>query len=54
MPQLNPLPWFMILIFSWAILLTITPTKVINHTQPNEPILLDTKEYQNPNWTWLW
>nr|BBB33727.1 ATPase subunit 8 [Pectenocypris sp. MZB 22148] len=54
MPQLNPLPWFMIIISSWVIFLTITPTKVLDHKQPNEFILLDTKEYQNLNWTWTW
>nr|YP_010397958.1 ATP synthase F0 subunit 8 [Rasbora rutteni]UQJ79196.1 ATP synthase F0 subunit 8 [Rasbora rutteni] len=54
MPQLNPLPWFTILAFSWVILLTMTPTKVLNYTQPNEFILVDTKKYQNLNWIWQW
>nr|UQJ79417.1 ATP synthase F0 subunit 8 [Trigonopoma gracile] len=54
MPQLNPLPWFTILIFSWAVLLIITPTKVLNHIQQNEFTLMDVKNYQNLNWIWLW
>nr|YP_004464963.1 ATP synthase F0 subunit 8 [Rasbora daniconius]BAK22930.1 ATPase subunit 8 [Rasbora daniconius] len=54
MPQLNPLPWFTILIFSWVILLTVTPTKVLDHTQPNDPMLLDTEIYMNLNWIWQW
>nr|YP_004465258.1 ATP synthase F0 subunit 8 [Horadandia atukorali]BAK23060.1 ATPase subunit 8 [Horadandia atukorali] len=54
MPQLDPIPWFMIFIFSWAVLLTSTMTKVTNHTQPNEFVTLDVKKYQNPNWTWSW
>nr|YP_004465015.1 ATP synthase F0 subunit 8 [Rasboroides vaterifloris]BAK23203.1 ATPase subunit 8 [Rasboroides vaterifloris] len=54
MPQLNPLPWFTILVFSWAVLLVMTKTKIMNYTQPNEFVLLDIKKYQNPNWTWSW
>nr|YP_010398075.1 ATP synthase F0 subunit 8 [Trigonopoma gracile]UQJ79404.1 ATP synthase F0 subunit 8 [Trigonopoma gracile] len=54
MPQLNPLPWFTILIFSWAVLLIATPTKILNHVQQNEFILLDIKKYQDLNWIWLW
>nr|YP_010397932.1 ATP synthase F0 subunit 8 [Rasbora paucisqualis]UQJ79170.1 ATP synthase F0 subunit 8 [Rasbora paucisqualis] len=53
MPQLNPIPWFMILVFSWIILL-LTPNKVLGLIQPNDFILLDTKKYQNLNWIWLW
>nr|YP_010398036.1 ATP synthase F0 subunit 8 [Rasbora tuberculata]UQJ79365.1 ATP synthase F0 subunit 8 [Rasbora tuberculata] len=53
MPQLNPLPWFTILIFSWVVLL-LTPNKVLGYIQPNEFILLDIKKYQNLNWVWLW
>nr|UQJ79469.1 ATP synthase F0 subunit 8 [Trigonopoma sp. BIF8638]UQJ79482.1 ATP synthase F0 subunit 8 [Trigonopoma sp. LR12861] len=54
MPQLNPLPWFTILVFSWATLIIITPVKVLNYTQQNEFILLEVKKYQNLNWIWLW
>nr|UQJ79001.1 ATP synthase F0 subunit 8 [Rasbora einthovenii] len=54
MPQLNPLPWFTILIFSWIVLLIFTPTKVLDHIYPNEFTLLDIKKYQDLNWTWQW
>nr|UQJ78832.1 ATP synthase F0 subunit 8 [Rasbora argyrotaenia] len=54
MPQLNPIPWFTILLFSWAILLIITPIKVLDNIQPNDPILLEIKKYQDLDWIWLW
>nr|YP_010354988.1 ATP synthase F0 subunit 8 [Devario shanensis]YP_010488801.1 ATP synthase F0 subunit 8 [Devario interruptus]UDN38783.1 ATP synthase F0 subunit 8 [Devario interruptus]UOG84836.1 ATP synthase F0 subunit 8 [Devario shanensis] len=54
MPQLNPNPWFAILVFSWIIFLTIIPTKIMNHIQPNDPTLISSKEYKNNSWTWPW
>nr|YP_010397737.1 ATP synthase F0 subunit 8 [Rasbora caudimaculata]UQJ78897.1 ATP synthase F0 subunit 8 [Rasbora caudimaculata] len=54
MPQLNPLPWFTILACSWAILLILTPTKALDHTQPNGLTLLNIMMHQNPNWIWQW
>nr|YP_010397646.1 ATP synthase F0 subunit 8 [Brevibora dorsiocellata]UQJ78780.1 ATP synthase F0 subunit 8 [Brevibora dorsiocellata] len=54
MPQLNPLPWFTILAFSWAILLVLTPAKVFTHTKPNGLILLDINTNQYPGLIWQW
>nr|YP_010397724.1 ATP synthase F0 subunit 8 [Rasbora borneensis]UQJ78884.1 ATP synthase F0 subunit 8 [Rasbora borneensis] len=54
MPQLNPIPWFMILTFSCEIVVFLTPTKVFGRTKPNELTLMDTKKYQSLNWTWPW
>nr|BAK41983.1 ATPase subunit 8 [Gymnorhamphichthys sp. NM-2010] len=54
MPQLNPSPWFAILLFSWLILLTIIPSKVMNHTFPNELSALTTEKPQINHWTWPW
>nr|BAW88929.1 ATPase subunit 8 [Danionella dracula] len=54
MPQLNPAPWFMILVFSWFVFLTIIPTKVLGHVQPNEPTLPDVKQHHSSSWTWPW
>nr|NP_443597.1 ATP synthase F0 subunit 8 [Beryx splendens]YP_003434420.1 ATP synthase F0 subunit 8 [Beryx mollis]ABI85283.1 ATP synthase F0 subunit 8 [Beryx mollis]ABK92194.1 ATP synthase F0 subunit 8 [Beryx splendens]BAB70291.1 ATPase subunit 8 [Beryx splendens] len=54
MPQLNPAPWFAILIFSWLIFLTFLPPKVLAHTFPNE---LTTQSTESPNtqaWNWPW
>nr|AAX77324.1 ATPase 8 [Cottus sp. UAIC 11013.06]ABY58394.1 ATPase 8 [Cottus carolinae]ABY58396.1 ATPase 8 [Cottus carolinae]ABY58398.1 ATPase 8 [Cottus carolinae]ABY58400.1 ATPase 8 [Cottus carolinae] len=54
MPQLNPTPWFAILVFSWLVFLTIIPPKVMTHTFPNEPTLQSTKSPKTESWTWPW
>nr|BBM35074.1 ATPase subunit 8 [Paraliparis sp. NSMT P92399] len=54
MPQLNPTPWFAVLIFSWLIFLIILPPKVIAHTFPNEPTLQNAKKPQTNSWIWPW
>nr|YP_009232578.1 ATP synthase F0 subunit 8 [Lefua costata]AMA34379.1 ATP synthase F0 subunit 8 [Lefua costata] len=53
MPQLNPAPWFAILVFSWLVFLLI-PTKVMNHISPNEPALLDSEKHKTEPWDWPW
>nr|QGZ08753.1 ATP synthase F0 subunit 8 [Chaenophryne sp. CLS4E] len=54
MPQLNPTPWFAILLFSWLVFLTILPPKVLAHTFPNEPNPETTKTSKAQPWTWPW
>nr|ATI25174.1 ATP synthase F0 subunit 8 [Sinogastromyzon tonkinensis] len=54
MPQLNPAPWFAILVFSWVIFLTIIPTKVMSHTSPNEPAPLNAEAHKTEPWDWPW
>nr|YP_009349103.1 ATPase subunit 8 [Acanthocobitis botia]BAW88786.1 ATPase subunit 8 [Acanthocobitis botia] len=54
MPQLNPAPWFAILVFAWLVFLTIIPTKVMNHISPNEPTLLDSEKHKTESWDWPW
>nr|ABV68592.1 ATP synthase 8 [Cobitis sp. MP-2007b] len=54
MPQLNPAPWFMILLFSWLVFLIIIPTKVLNHVFPNEPTPLSMEERKAQPWDWPW
>nr|QUJ18389.1 ATP synthase protein 8 [Chrysiptera biocellata] len=55
MPQLNPLPWFSILIFSWLIFLMLLPAKVTAHTLPNElhAHAVEAKQMKEP-WDWPW
>nr|YP_010956319.1 ATP synthase F0 subunit 8 [Astronesthes nigroides]WMY89412.1 ATP synthase F0 subunit 8 [Astronesthes nigroides] len=53
MPQLNPAPWFAILVFSWLIFLTVIPPKVLAHTFPNEPTI-DTEQTKTESWNWPW
>nr|WNH20052.1 ATP synthase F0 subunit 8 [Thalassoma trilobatum]WNH20897.1 ATP synthase F0 subunit 8 [Thalassoma purpureum] len=54
MPQLNPSPWFGILMFSWFIFLTLIPPKVLAHTFPNEPTSQSTETSPSAPWTWPW
>nr|YP_007024843.1 ATP synthase F0 subunit 8 [Alburnus tarichi]YP_009311610.1 ATP synthase F0 subunit 8 [Alburnus mossulensis]AFV75051.1 ATP synthase F0 subunit 8 [Alburnus tarichi]BAV70552.1 ATPase subunit 8 [Alburnus mossulensis] len=54
MPQLNPNPWFAILVFSWIVFLTIIPTKVLGHTAPNEPTPMNEEKHKTEPWNWPW
>nr|YP_009348596.1 ATPase subunit 8 [Saurogobio immaculatus]BAW87993.1 ATPase subunit 8 [Saurogobio immaculatus] len=54
MPQLDPNPWFTILVFSWIIFLTIIPTKILNHTPPNEPTPMSEEKHKTESWNWPW
>nr|QUJ18262.1 ATP synthase protein 8 [Chromis ternatensis] len=54
MPQLDPAPWFAILVFSWLVFLTIIPPKVLAHLSPNEPTPQSTKKPQTESWNWPW
>nr|YP_002519463.1 ATP synthase F0 subunit 8 [Scobinichthys granulatus]YP_002520026.1 ATP synthase F0 subunit 8 [Meuschenia hippocrepis]BAH10373.1 ATPase subunit 8 [Meuschenia hippocrepis]BAH10503.1 ATPase subunit 8 [Scobinichthys granulatus] len=54
MPQLNPAPWFAILLFSWFVLLVVIPPKVMAHTFPNEPTTQSTEKPKTESWNWPW
>nr|WCJ44867.1 ATP synthase F0 subunit 8 [Acanthurus coeruleus] len=54
MPQLNPAPWFAILVFSWLVFLTVLPPKVLAHSTPNEPVAQNTEKLKTEPWTWSW
>nr|AAP75251.1 ATP synthase 8 [Chromis retrofasciata]AAP75253.1 ATP synthase 8 [Chromis retrofasciata] len=54
MPQLNPSPWFLILMLSWVVFLTLLPPKVLTHLSPNEPAPQNTKKPQMGSWNWPW
>nr|BAK42437.1 ATPase subunit 8 [Liobagrus reinii] len=54
MPQLNPAPWFAILVFSWLIFLTVIPNKVLNHTFTNEITPPNTEMLKTETWNWPW
>nr|AIC78702.1 ATPase8 [Profundulus hildebrandi]AIC78703.1 ATPase8 [Profundulus hildebrandi]AIC78704.1 ATPase8 [Profundulus hildebrandi] len=54
MPQLNPAPWFLILVFSWFIFLTVIPSKVLAHNFPNDPALHTKQKPQTESWNWPW
>nr|AAP75157.1 ATP synthase 8 [Amphiprion allardi]AAP75159.1 ATP synthase 8 [Amphiprion allardi] len=54
MPQLNPAPWFAILVFSWLVFLTVIPPKVLAHIFSNEPTHQSTEKPKTDSWTWPW
>nr|NP_073668.1 ATP synthase F0 subunit 8 [Polymixia japonica]NP_443506.1 ATP synthase F0 subunit 8 [Polymixia lowei]WMI35330.1 ATP synthase F0 subunit 8 [Polymixia lowei]BAB20737.1 ATPase subunit 8 [Polymixia japonica]BAB70135.1 ATPase subunit 8 [Polymixia lowei] len=54
MPQLNPSPWFAIMVFSWLIFLTVIPPKVLAHNFPNDPALHSTEMTKTDSWNWPW
>nr|YP_009048982.1 ATP synthase F0 subunit 8 [Plectorhinchus cinctus]AID69713.1 ATPase subunit 8 [Plectorhinchus cinctus] len=54
MPQLNPSPWFAILVFSWLVFLTVLPPKVMAHTYPNDPSPQASKKLETGSWNWPW
>lgn len=54
MPQLNPSPWFLILIFTWLVFLIIIPPKIIAHSFPNEASPQAANKAKKDSWTWLW
>nr|WNH23029.1 ATP synthase F0 subunit 8 [Cryptotomus roseus] len=54
MPQLNPGPWFAILVFSWLVFLTMLPSKVLSHTFPNEPAAQSAMHAITEPWNWPW
>nr|AKE07122.1 ATP synthase subunit 8 [Monopterus albus] len=54
MPQLNPPPWFYILIFSCLVFILIIPHKVVAHTYPNPPTSKTTESPNTESSTWPW
>nr|YP_010041661.1 ATP synthase F0 subunit 8 [Scincella reevesii]QPB14675.1 ATP synthase F0 subunit 8 [Scincella reevesii] len=54
MPQLNPSPWFLILLLSWITLLIIFKTKILLSTQPNNPTTPNLMAHHTAPWIWPW
>nr|YP_010155859.1 ATP synthase F0 subunit 8 [Ateuchosaurus chinensis]QQY85228.1 ATP synthase F0 subunit 8 [Ateuchosaurus chinensis] len=54
MPQLNPAPWLLIMLLSWAVLLMIFKTKTTASTQINTPTTLDFTTQHTTPWHWPW
>ncbi|YP_009473029.1 ATP synthase F0 subunit 8 (mitochondrion) [Phyllobates terribilis] len=53
MPQLDPSPWFFILLSSWMIFLLFSPTKISKHYFINDPNSKTSKGL-NKSWSWPW
>nr|ALF63219.1 ATP synthase F0 subunit 8 [Crenicichla regani] len=54
MPQLNPHPWFLVLIFSWLVFLTIVPRMILAHSFPNELTPQASHSPKTEHWNWSW
>nr|YP_009132573.1 ATP synthase F0 subunit 8 [Diploprion bifasciatum]AKA59695.1 ATP synthase F0 subunit 8 [Diploprion bifasciatum] len=54
MPQLNPAPWFAILVFSWLVFIIVIPSKVTAHTFPKTPSTQTTIKQKPESWVWPW
>nr|YP_010937956.1 ATP synthase F0 subunit 8 [Pegasus laternarius]WKY95811.1 ATP synthase F0 subunit 8 [Pegasus laternarius] len=54
MPQLNPSPWFLIMLFCWLIILTTALPKIMQFTTPNEPLNQNTKPLKTTPWNYQW
>nr|AKJ76865.1 ATP synthase F0 subunit 8 [Holbrookia maculata] len=54
MPQLNPSPWFLILLMTWIMLMVIYLNKTLNLFLPNLPTKHQSKEKHLTPWTWPW
>nr|AAU20647.1 ATP synthase F0 subunit 8 [Nototriton abscondens] len=52
MPQLNPGPWFLIMLMSWFIYMIIMP-KTQDMNMLNEPNMKNDKSNTQP-WHWPW
>nr|YP_010022376.1 ATP synthase F0 subunit 8 [Teratoscincus roborowskii]QOL12732.1 ATP synthase F0 subunit 8 [Teratoscincus roborowskii] len=53
MPQLNPSPWLLTMLATWAILLLIIMPKLLKSVTMNNPTPPHTKPY-NMTWSWPW
>uniref|UniRef100_UPI0030E38492 ATP synthase F0 subunit 8 n=1 Tax=Megalechis thoracata TaxID=245781 RepID=UPI0030E38492 len=54
MPQLDPTPWFPILLLSWFMLLTIVTNKTLNYTVTNNIGPLNPHNLETKTWEWTW
>nr|YP_002154534.1 ATP synthase F0 subunit 8 [Odontesthes sp. Odsp-001]BAG69237.1 ATPase subunit 8 [Odontesthes sp. Odsp-001] len=54
MPQLDPSPWFAILMFSWLVFAIVLPPKVLAHTFPNAVTSQSAVKPKTESWTWPW
>nr|YP_009034509.1 ATP synthase F0 subunit 8 [Hoplolatilus cuniculus]BAO84840.1 ATPase subunit 8 [Hoplolatilus cuniculus] len=54
MPQLNPLHWFNMFMFSWMAFGTILPLKIKNISFPNSPELKGAEKPLTESWAWPW
>nr|YP_009943865.1 ATP synthase F0 subunit 8 [Grallaria varia]QOD95696.1 ATP synthase F0 subunit 8 [Grallaria varia] len=54
MPQLNPSPWFFIMLTSWLTFLLILQPKILSFTPTNQPHTNTTLTTKMTPWNWPW
>nr|YP_009446478.1 ATP synthase F0 subunit 8 [Phrynosoma blainvillii]ATY40966.1 ATP synthase F0 subunit 8 [Phrynosoma blainvillii] len=54
MPQLNPSPWFLIMLMTWATLMFIFLNKTLNMLFPSTPAQIQPKAKPLMPWSWPW
>nr|QWV61272.1 ATP synthase F0 subunit 8 [Collocalia affinis cyanoptila]QWV61285.1 ATP synthase F0 subunit 8 [Collocalia affinis cyanoptila]QWV61298.1 ATP synthase F0 subunit 8 [Collocalia affinis cyanoptila]QWV61311.1 ATP synthase F0 subunit 8 [Collocalia affinis cyanoptila] len=54
MPQLNPNPWFFIMLLSWSTFSLIIQPKLLSFTPTNSPSNKTTMHTKTTPWTWPW
>nr|YP_010956436.1 ATP synthase F0 subunit 8 [Coelorinchus caelorhincus]WMY89529.1 ATP synthase F0 subunit 8 [Coelorinchus caelorhincus] len=54
MPQLNPNPWFMILIYTWTIFLLVVLPMTLLFIMPNHPATQNMSTPKAKPWIWPW
>nr|QUJ18296.1 ATP synthase protein 8 [Chromis nigrura] len=54
MPQLNPSPWFYIMVLGWTAFLLCVPHKVIAFSYCTDSSTPTLDEQEKPIWIWPW
>nr|QNS38214.1 ATP synthase F0 subunit 8 [Eubucco bourcierii] len=54
MPQLNPNPWFFIMVISWLTFSLLIQPKLLSFTSTNSPSNKSTPIPNTSPWTWPW
>nr|YP_009145076.1 ATP synthase F0 subunit 8 [Phaethon lepturus]AKJ85748.1 ATP synthase F0 subunit 8 [Phaethon lepturus]QOD97397.1 ATP synthase F0 subunit 8 [Phaethon lepturus] len=54
MPQLNPNPWFLIMLASWLTFLLMMQPKLLSLTSTNPPSTKTNPTNKTTSWTWPW
>nr|YP_009271637.1 ATP synthase F0 subunit 8 [Scincella vandenburghi]ANX10361.1 ATP synthase F0 subunit 8 [Scincella vandenburghi] len=54
MPQLNPAPWFFIMLLSWVTLLLIFKMKILFLTPLDNPTTPSHLAHHTTPWNWPW
>nr|QDX07570.1 ATP synthase F0 subunit 8 [Callopanchax sidibeorum] len=54
MPQLNPAPWFSIMVIAWLVFLMLVMPKILAHPAYNSPCTENMKKVETTSWSWPW